>query len=114
VGGLIRSALAHLEIDRCPRCLKGRLTVDLDRVAMSCSKGCSNVAGAVGEAAPRLTGGLRGEGEALMGFCAAAEKRPPADELLYGLAVQLPASLELERERIVDIAVGMMRRAACG
>jgi len=68
-GGMIRAALAHLSIDRCPRCLRGDLIVDLDRRAISCTKHCDDVAQAVGEAAPRLTGGLRAEGESLMRFC---------------------------------------------
>lgn len=109
VGGLIRLALRHLDIVRCPRCLRGTLTVDLDRVAMSCSNGCGQVAHAVGQAARRLTGELRQEGEALLSFCAAAEKEPAPEELLYDLACRLPTGA---RELVIDLVVKAARMAA--
>jgi hypothetical protein len=110
VGGAVRSALDHLDIDRCPRCLRGRLTVDLDRYAVTCDRGCARVGEAVAEAARRLTGALRDEGEALLSVCLAAERRPAATDILYSLACGLPASED--REHLIDTIVGIARRSS--
>jgi hypothetical protein len=118
-GGAIRSAIAHLQITRCPRCQRGDLAIDLDRVRMTCTRGCAAVAGAVAEAARRLTGGLRAEGEALIRFAAEASnerfapepgpRRSAVRDAIYVAACGLPPSRE--RERIIALVVGVERRA---
>jgi len=118
-GGAIRSALAHLQITRCPRCQRGDLAIDMDRLRITCTRGCAAVAGAVGEVARRLTGKLRAEGEALIRFAGEASRERLAPEpgpqrsavrdALYTAACKLPASRE--RERIIALVVGVERRA---
>ncbi len=109
VSGMIRSALAHLSITNCPRCLRGTLVVDLDRRALTCSKRCPDVAGAVGEAARALRGGFQDEGAALLELCVQAQRRryPDSVERIYVAACELPESPA--REAILRLSFRLLR-----
>lgn len=98
---VVRSALMHLSIDKCPRCLVGELIVDVARSRFDCSRGCDDVAGAIGEATKALTGPLKGEGATLAMMCRKANR------------VQLDARYVEACMAVMAIerAVGEMRRA---
>jgi hypothetical protein len=72
---IVSSALSHLAIDYCPRCLTGELFVDVARARFECGNRCADVAEAIGEAAARLTGELKGEGQTLAMVARKATRR---------------------------------------
>lgn len=103
--GVIRSALHHLSVDRCPRCLNGDLHIDIDRVSIACSRRCIGVARAVGECAKALTGKYAGERSSLKAFTDACTRNGDTEcrslDSIYTATCMLPPSET--RTRILEM-----------
>lgn len=72
---LIADACRRLGLDRCPRCLSGGLNISCDPPRITCTGGCTNVAGAVYQIGCRLTGeGVAPQREVILRVAAAASR----------------------------------------